>query len=72
VVSDGDNVVPPWCASHFILHPDAVSGTNINCRTPNYTLDPDASACQLSKVQHLVVPSHTSAVNFAYCEVNKD
>lgn len=72
VLSDGDNVVPPWCASHFILNPDAVSGTNINCRTPNYTVDPDSTSCTLSKVQHLVVPTNTSAINFAYCQVNKD
>jgi pimeloyl-ACP methyl ester carboxylesterase len=72
VVSDGDNVVPPWCASHFILNPDAVNGGNINCRTPNYTVDPDSVTCKLSKVQHLVIPGDTNAVNFAYCEVTKD
>jgi hypothetical protein len=72
VLSDGDNVVPPWCGSHFLLNPNAVSGSNLDCRNANYTVDPDATFCKLSKVQHLVVPTNTNAVNFAYCEVNKD
>ena len=49
-----------------------MSGSSLNCRTPNYTVDPDSSSCVLSKVQHLVVPTHTNAISFAYCEVNKD
>jgi hypothetical protein len=32
----------------------------------------DSVACALSNVQHLVVPANTSAISFAYCEVNKD
>jgi hypothetical protein len=35
-------------------------------------VDPDSSACFLSKLQHLVIPRDTNAINFAYCEVNKD
>jgi len=72
VVSDGDSVVPPWCGGHFILSPNTLSGSTLNCRTPNYTVDPDSSSCFVSKAQHLVVPTHTSAISFAYCEVNKD
>lgn len=72
VVSDGDNVVPPWCGGHFLLSPDAYSGSNLDCRNTNYAVDPDAASCKLSKVQHLVVPTHSSAIAFAYCEVNKD
>ncbi|MDY7224952.1 esterase/lipase family protein [Hyalangium rubrum] len=72
VVSDGDTVVPPWCGSYFLSNPDAVSGANLDCRRPNYTVDPNATSCMLSKVQHLVVPTHASAIAFAYCEVNKD
>jgi pimeloyl-ACP methyl ester carboxylesterase len=72
VVSDGDNVVPPWCGSYFLLNPDTVSGSTLDCRRANYTVDPDASSCTLSKVQHLVVPKDASAIAFAYCEVNKD
>lgn len=72
VVSDGDNVVPPWCGSYFLSRPDLVSGATLDCRKANYTVDPDSVSCTLSKVQHLVVPTDTNAINFAYCEVNKD
>jgi hypothetical protein len=72
VVSDGDTVVPPWCGSHFVLRPDVYSGSNLDCRSTNYTVDPDSASCKLSKVQHLTVPTNSSAIAFAYCEVNKD
>jgi pimeloyl-ACP methyl ester carboxylesterase len=72
VVSDGDTVVPPWCGSHFILDPATKNGSNLDCRRSNYTVDPDADSCMLSKVQHLVVPRDANAINFAYCQVNKD
>ncbi|HZI13804.1 MAG TPA: alpha/beta fold hydrolase [Myxococcus sp.] len=72
VVSDGDNVVPPWCASYFLKSPDLVSGANVDCRRPNYTVDADSVSCKLSKVQHLVIPSDTNAIGFAYCEANRD
>lgn len=72
VVSDGDNVVPPWCGGNFILSPNTLSGATLDCRNTNYTLDPDAVSCQLSKVQHLNVPTNSTAINFAYCQVNKD
>jgi pimeloyl-ACP methyl ester carboxylesterase len=72
VVSDGDNVVPPWCGSYFLLNPNTVSGSNLDCRATNYSVDPDSASCKLSKVQHLVVPTNASAIAFAYCEVNKD
>lgn len=72
VVSDGDTVVPPWCGSYFVLRPDAYSGSNLDCRNTNYTVDPDSASCKLSKVQHLTVPTNSSAIAFAYCEVNKD
>lgn len=72
VVSDGDTVVPPWCGSYFLLNPNTVSGSTLDCRATNYSVDPSAASCKLSKVQHLVVPSNASAIAFAYCEVNKD
>jgi pimeloyl-ACP methyl ester carboxylesterase len=72
VVSDGDNVVPPWCGGYFLSRPDLVSGANLDCRAGNYTLDPDALACKLSKVQHLPVASDANAIAFAYCEVTRD
>ncbi len=72
VVSDGDTVVPPWCGSYFVLDPATRNGSNLDCRRPNYTVDPDSSSCFLSKVQHLVVPRDANAIQFAYCEVNRD
>lgn len=72
VVSDGDNVVPPWCGGYFILDPATKNGSNLDCRRTNYTVDPDSDSCKLSKVQHLVVPRNTNAVDFTYCQVNKD
>jgi hypothetical protein len=48
-----------------------VAGT-LDCRRPNYTVDADSSACFVSKVQHLVVPRDTTAIGFAYCQVNRD
>jgi pimeloyl-ACP methyl ester carboxylesterase len=72
VVSDGDSVVPPWCGGYFILDPATKNGSNLDCRNPNYTVDPDSSACFLSRVSHLIVPRSTSAIDFAYCEVNRD
>jgi hypothetical protein len=72
VVSDGDTVVPPWCGSYFLLNPNAMSGSNLDCRATNDSVDLDSASCKLSKVQHLVVPTNASAIAFAYCEVNKD
>jgi pimeloyl-ACP methyl ester carboxylesterase len=72
VVSDGDTVVPPWCGSYFVMDPATRTGANLDCRRPNYTVDPDSSSCFLSKVQHLVVPRDANAIQFAYCEVNRD
>ncbi len=72
VASTGDKTVPPWCGGFFILDPHLKQGDDLNCTSPNYTLDPDAASCKLSSVQHLAVPTNSSAINFAYCEVNKD
>ncbi|HEX8435026.1 alpha/beta fold hydrolase [Archangium sp.] len=72
VVSDGDTVVPPWCGGYFLVDPATRTGATLDCRRPNYTVDPDSSSCFLPKVQHLVVPRDTNAIHFAYCEVNRD
>jgi len=72
VVSDGDTVVPPWCGGYFVVDPAMKTGSTLDCRAKNYMVDPDSSACFVSKVQHLVVPKDTNAIHFAYCEVNRD
>jgi hypothetical protein len=65
-------VVPAPCTSWFILSPQTLNASNLNCKTPNYTLDPDADKCELTNVQHLAIPSNTAAINDAYCKVNVD
>lgn len=69
-VSTGDKTVVPWCTGYFITSPNTIDGSNINCSTPNYTLDPNADSCKLSNVMHLVIPTNTTAINDAYCKLN--
>lgn len=70
-VSTGDKTVPPWCGGQFILNPQTQQGDDLSCSgSGNYTLDPEAGSCKLSNVQHLVVPTNTTAINDAYCKVN--
>jgi len=72
VLSDGDTVVPPWCGGHFVLDPAMKTGATLDCRAANYTVDPDSTSCFLPKVQHLAIPRDTNALQFAYCQVNRD
>jgi hypothetical protein len=71
-VSSGDKTVVPWCTGYFIQSPNTIDGSNINCTSPNYSLDTDADSCKLSNIQHLSIPSNTTAINDAYCKVNTD
>jgi len=72
VVSDGDTVIAPWCTAYYMANPQTQQGDDYNCKTPNYTLDADADYCKLSRIQHLVIPANTTAINHAYCQINKD
>jgi hypothetical protein len=73
VLSTGDKTVVPWCTAYFILNPQTQQADDLSCSgSGNYTLDPDADSCKLSSVQHLSVPTNTTAINHAYCQVNKD
>lgn len=72
-VSTGDKTVPPWCGGYFISNPHQQQGDDLSCSgSGNYVLDPDADSCKLSNVQHLAVPTNTTAINDAYCKVNRD
>lgn len=72
VVSTGDSVISPWCTAYYMLNPQTQQGDDYNCKSPNYTLDSEADSCKLSNVQHLVIPSNTTAINHAYCQINKE
>lgn len=72
VVSTGDTVISPWCTAYYLLNPQTQQGDDYNCKRPNYTLDTDADSCKLSNVQHLVIPTNTTAINHAYCQINKE
>ena len=72
VVSTGDITISPWCTAYYMLNPQTQQGDDYNCKTPNYTLDPDADSCKLTNVQHLVIPTNTTAINHAYCQINKE
>jgi hypothetical protein len=69
-VSSKDTVVVPWCTGLFITSPNTKDGSSMNCKTPNYTKDPDADSCTLSNVMHLAIPSDPIAINDAYCKLN--
>jgi hypothetical protein len=71
-LSTGDKTVVPWCTAYFITSPNTMDGANMTCSNPNYTLDPDADSCKLTNVQHLSIPTNTTAINDAYCKVNAD
>jgi hypothetical protein len=72
VVSTGDSVISPWCTAYYMMNPQTQQGDDYNCKSPNYTLDADADSCKLSNVQHLVIPSNTTAINHVYCQINKE
>lgn len=73
VLSNKDMVVVPWCTAYFILNPQTQQGDDLSCSgAGNYTLDPDADSCKLSNIQHLAIPSNTTAINHAYCQVTKE
>lgn len=69
-VSSKDTVVVPWCTGYFITDPDTDNGSTMNCKTPNYTKDPEADSCTIANVLHLVIPTNTTAINDAYCKLN--
>lgn len=70
VVSTGDKTVVPWCTAYFIMNPQTQQADDLSCSgAGNYALDVDADSCKLSNVQHLVIPTNTTAINHAYCEV---
>jgi pimeloyl-ACP methyl ester carboxylesterase len=71
VVSDKDTVISPWCTAHFALNPQTEQGDDYTCRGSSLpTVDPEAGSCKIS-AQHLVIPTDASAIEFAYCEINK-
>lgn len=72
VVSTGDTVISPWCTAYYMSNPQTQQGDDYNCKSPNYTLDPDADSCKLTNVQHLVIPTNTTAINHTYCQINKE
>jgi len=73
ILSTGDKTVVPWCTAFYILNPQTQQGDDLNCSgSGNYTLDPDADSCKLTNVQHLAIPSNTTAINHAYCQVTAD
>lgn len=72
VVSDKDSVISPWCTAHFASNPQTAQGDDWNCRVGSMpTLDTQATHLQIS-AQHLVIPADSAAIDFAYCEVNKN
>lgn len=72
VVSDKDTVVSPWCTAYFALNPESEQGDDYTCRGGSLpSPDPEADHCKISS-QHLTIPTDASAIEFAYCEINKD
>lgn len=70
-LSTGDKTVVPWCTAYFISNPQTQQGDDLSCSGGgNYTLDPDADSCKLTNVQHLAIPTNTTAINDAYCKLN--
>jgi len=70
-VSTGDKTVPPWCGGFFISNPQTQQGDDLNCSgSGNYTKDPQSDSCQVSTIQHLVVPTNAAVIADAYCKIN--
>ncbi|HYO66436.1 MAG TPA: hypothetical protein VEU33_10165, partial [Archangium sp.] len=62
------------CATIPPKHPvlPGYAATYVNESYAKCLAAPDSSACFVSRVQHLVVPRDTHALQFAYGEVNRD
>lgn len=71
-VSSKDTTIQPWCSGYYILNPNTIQSDDMNCKTPNYSLDTEADSCTLTNVLHLNIPSNTTAMNDAYCKINMD
>lgn len=71
IVSSGDTVISPYCSGYYILNPQTTQADDMNCKSPNYTLDSEADSCKITG-QHLTVPTNTTAINHAYCQINED
>jgi hypothetical protein len=71
VLGNKDTVISPYCSGYYILNPQTVQADDMNCKNPNYTLDSDADSCVVA-VQHLQVPTNTTAINHVYCQINED
>lgn len=71
VVSDKDSVIQPWCSGHLIIDPQTKQADDLDCRRTNYTVDPQAENLKVTSL-HLVIPTDSAAIDFAYCEVNEE